>query len=75
MLLDEYVDVLEQMKVHKEGSIMNDFYKEDAKGIFTVSELITWLMTNCNGDEHCSGVGGGNVSITVYEDKNRIVFE
>lgn len=54
---------------------MNDFYKDDAKGIFTVSELITWLMTNCNGDEHCSGVGGGNVSITVYEDKNRIVFE
>lgn len=54
---------------------MRDFYKDDADGILTVSELITWLRTNCNGDEHCSGVGGGNVSITIYEDENRIVFE
>lgn len=54
---------------------MNDFYKDDADGAFTVAELITWLRTNCNGDEHCSSIGGGNVSITVHEDENRIVFE
>ena len=54
---------------------MNDFYKNDADGVFTVSELIAWLKTNCNGDEHCSGVSGGNVSITVREGENRIVFE
>ena len=59
----------------KQEVLMNDFYKDDADGVFTVSELITWLRTNCNGDEHCSGVGGGNVSITVHEGENRIVFE
>ena len=54
---------------------MVDFYKDDADGVFTVEELITWLKTNCIGKEHCSGIGGGNVSITMYEDENRVVFE
>ena len=54
---------------------MNDFYKDDKNGIFTVTELVTLLRENFAGDEQCSGVGGGNVSITFHEDENRIVFE
>jgi len=52
-----------------------DFYKDDAKGIFTVTELITWLLANCTGNEQCSNAVGGNISISFWEDKNRIVFE
>lgn len=54
---------------------MEDFYKDDREGFFTVAELIEWLRTNCNGKEHCTGVGGGNVNIAFADNGKRIVFE
>jgi len=54
---------------------MKDFYKPEADGDFTVKDLIDWLEDNCKGTEKCAGIDGVNVSITYYEDQNRIVFE